>query len=254
VTVDAERSSPEDREVVPVLITEQLTCGYNAVPVVSDVNLTVHAGEVVALLGANGAGKTTLLMTLSGEIGPLSGRVLWDGKVVKEPLHRRARAGMGLVTEERSIFTKLSTADNIRVAGVPVERVLELFPELRNRLSIKAGLLSGGEQQMLTLGRALARLPRVLLADELSLGLAPLVIERLLAAVRRAAQEDGVGVVLVEQQVAEALEYADRAYVLGRGRVEIAGTVDEVRNAAAHIEAAYLGAEIGGEEDGEANM
>src|SRR5262249_24570472 len=135
----------------------------------------------------NGAGKTTTLLALSGELPPLKGEVLLSGKPTSAPLHRRARQGMSYVTEERSVFKSLSGWDNLRCAGVPAAEALALFPELERCLDRPGGLLSGGEQQMLTVARALARKPRLLLADELSLGLAPLVVDRLLNAVRAVA-------------------------------------------------------------------
>jgi branched-chain amino acid transport system ATP-binding protein len=208
----------------PVLAARRISAGYGPQAVIHDVDLEVRPGEIVALLGANGAGKTTTLLTLAGEIPPLAGEVELDGLVTKAPLHRRARSGLMFVTEERSVFMGLTTRDNLRVADVDVDEVLGLFPELDSRLDVRGGLLSGGEQQMLTLGRALARHPRVLLADELSMGLAPLVVERLLGAVRRAADDHGTAVLLVEQHVRKALRYADRAYVMRRGRCELSGT------------------------------
>jgi branched-chain amino acid transport system ATP-binding protein len=144
------------------------------------------------------------------------------------------------VTEERSVFMRLNAADNLRVGGADTARALELFPVLRPLLRRRAGLLSGGEQQILTLARALARDPEVLLADELSLGLAPLVVDRLLAAVRRAA-DGGVGVLLVEQHVEKALAVADRVYVLRQGRIEFRGSAEEARRDLDAIAATYLG-------------
>ena len=138
------------------------------------------------------------------------------------------------------MFMGLSTRDNLRVAGVDLDEALTLFPELERRLDVRGGLLSGGEQQMLTLARALARNPRVLLADELSMGLAPLVVKRLLEAVRAAADQRGAAVLLVEQHVRKALRYADRAYVMRRGRIELSGTATELRSRIAEIEDHYL--------------
>jgi branched-chain amino acid transport system ATP-binding protein len=222
-----------------LLEARALTCGYDSVPVVRDVDLHVEPGEVVALLGPNGAGKTTTLLTLSGALPALEGEVWWQGRPTRAPLHSRARGGLAFVTEERSVFMGLSTRDNFRAGRVPVDEALELFPELRPRLRIPAGLLSGGEQQMLTLARALARRPVLLLADELSLGLAPLIVQRLLRAVRQAA-DGGLGVLLVEQHVSQALEIADRAYVMRRGRIEMSGTASELEERVAEIEASYL--------------
>ena len=170
----------------------------------------------------------------------MEGEVLFDGVRETRPLYRRARRGLAYVTEERSVFKSLSLMDNLRCGGVRADDVLALFPELERRLQVRGGLLSGGEQQMLTLGRALARKPRLLLADELSLGLAPLVVQRLLAAVRAAADRDGCGVLLVEQHVRKALEYADRVYVLARGRLQLSVPVEEARARIADIEQTYL--------------
>jgi branched-chain amino acid transport system ATP-binding protein len=214
-----------------------LAAGYAGHPIVSDLNLQVARGDVVALLGANGAGKTTALLTLAGHLPPLAGEVHFDGHHVTASLHWRARAGLAYVPEGRSVFRRLSTAQNLRVARGDPAIALELFPELRPLLKRPAGLLSGGEQQMLTLGRALSRLPKLLLADELSLGLAPLLVERLLAAVREVADKAGTGVLLVEQHAQRALAYADRAYVMRRGAVVLSGSADEV---APRLEEAYL--------------
>jgi branched-chain amino acid transport system ATP-binding protein len=154
-------------------------------------------------------------------------------------VHARARRGLAFVPEERGVINALTTSGNLRLGRGSVAAALELFPELEPLLRRRAGLLSGGEQQMVTLGRALAAEPRLLLVDELSLGLAPLVVERLLLAVRAAADR-GVAVLLVEQHVADALSVADRAVVLRHGRVELAGTAAELRSHTAELESAYL--------------
>jgi branched-chain amino acid transport system ATP-binding protein len=225
-----------------VLTAAAVTSGYGPQAVIHDIDIEVFPGEVVALLGPNGAGKTTTLLTLAGELPLHSGEVRLDGAPTKAPLHVRARAGMTYVTEERSVFMRLSARDNLRVAGVSVEDVLDLFPELRPRLDIRGGLLSGGEQQMLTLGRALGRKPRILLADELSMGLGPLLVRRLLEAVRAAANERGTAVLLVEQHLRKALQYADRVYVMRRGRIALAGTAAEMAGRLTEIEDAFLAA------------
>jgi len=223
-----------------ILAARGLSAGYAGQPVVHDLDLTVEAGEVVCLLGPNGAGKTTTLLALSGELAPLGGEVEFDGETTRAPLHKRARKGLGYVTEERSVFKGLSTRDNLRCGGVSTADALALFPELEKRLGVRGGLLSGGEQQMLTLARALCRKPRLLLADELSLGLAPLVVERLLQAVRAAADERGTGVIIVEQHARKALKYADRVLVLTRGRVRMTMSASEARVQLADIESHYL--------------
>jgi branched-chain amino acid transport system ATP-binding protein len=224
----------------PALRTHGLTAGYGPKAVIHDLDLVVNPGEVVGLLGANGAGKTTTLLALSGELPLLGGTVYMAGASTKSPLYRRARNGLAFVTEDRSIFKSLSTMDNLRVGTHDVDAALALFPELKSRLGVKAGLLSGGEQQMLTLGRALSRQPRLLLADELSLGLAPMIVQHLLESVRRAAADTGCGVLLVEQHVRQALRYCDRVYVMRRGRVALEGTAAEMGPRLAEIEESYL--------------
>jgi branched-chain amino acid transport system ATP-binding protein len=227
--------------VTALIEARGLRCGYGSdIVIVPELELEVHPGEVVALLGANGAGKTTTILTLAGALPALGGEIFWNGELTKSPLHWRARNGLALVTEERAVLTKLTVAENFRVCGCDRDRALELFPELSEHLSRKVGLLSGGQQQMLALAWALARpTTTVLLADELSLGLAPLVVERLLRVVRQAA-DSGVGVLLVEQHVHKAMTVADRAYVLQRGRVQVEGTVEDLRDRVDEIQASYL--------------
>jgi branched-chain amino acid transport system ATP-binding protein len=227
---------------------EGLTTGYGSVPVVRELDLRVEPGEVVALLGPNGAGKTTTLRALAGELPALSGEVRWLGRRATQSVHRRARQGLRFVTEERSVFMSLSVHDNLRLSHRSIAGCLDLFPELEALLPRRAGLLSGGEQQMVTLARALTGDVRLLIADELSLGLAPLVIQRLLRAVRAAADR-GVGVVLVEQQLRHALEVADRGIVLRRGLVAMSGTSGELRDRIGEIEDSYLAA-LDTEEEG----
>ncbi|WP_443050312.1 ABC transporter ATP-binding protein [Streptomyces sp. NBC_00286] len=221
-----------------LIATRALSAGYGTQPVVRDLDIEVRPGEVVALLGPNGAGKTTTLRVLAGDLAPMSGEVRWLGGAGRAPLHRRARQGLAYVGE-RAVFTRLDVAENLRVGRVEAARALELFPELEKRLRTGAGMISGGEQQMLSLARALCRSPRLLLADELSLGLAPLVVERLLRAVREAADR-GLGALLVEQHVRKVLDIADRVYVLRRGRIEMTGTPRELRENLDAVESSYL--------------
>jgi branched-chain amino acid transport system ATP-binding protein len=223
-----------------LLKVSKLYGGYQGQPIVRDLNFEVKTGQVVALLGPNGAGKTTSMLTIAGELSPLDGVVEIFGRKTTDPAHRRARSGLSFVTEERSVFMELSVAENLRVGRCDADDVLALFPELEPLMKRRAGLLSGGEQQMLTLGRALARKPRLLLIDELSLGLAPLVVGRLLSAVRAAADE-GLGVLLVEQHVDRAVAIADYAMVMQRGELVLAGPRDEVAEQVHQIELSYLG-------------
>jgi branched-chain amino acid transport system ATP-binding protein len=224
-----------------VLEARGLSAGYGSLAAVRDLDLHVDAGEIVALLGPNGAGKTTTLRTLAGALAPLGGEVVWKGRATRNPLHRRARQGLAFVPEERSVFMGMTAAENLRVGNGPADRALELFPELRPHLKRRAGLLSGGQQQILTLARALASSPDVLLADELSLGLAPLLVARLLEAVREAAAR-GIGVLLVEQHAQQALSVADRVYVLQRGRVALEGRAADIRGRLDELEQTYLDA------------
>ena len=217
-----------------------LSAGYGRMAVVRDVDLHVGAGEVVALLGANGAGKTTTLLTLAGELSPIAGEVRFLGEPTSAPMHARCRKGLGYVTEERSVIMEMTVADNLKLAKVSQEAATKYFPALERITDRRAGLCSGGEQQMLSLARALGREPRILLVDELSLGLAPIIVDNLLHAVREAATERGVGVLLVEQHVRQALAIADRVYVMQRGRMVLSGHTSDVSGQIEQVEAAYL--------------
>jgi branched-chain amino acid transport system ATP-binding protein len=238
----------------PVISVKGMCTGYAGQPVVHDLSFDVNPGEVLCLLGPNGAGKTTTMLALSGELPLIDGEVQFEGIKAKAPLYRRARAGMSYVTEERSVFKGMTLRDNLRVGGVDAEEAVALFPELGRRMTVRGGLLSGGEQQMLTLARALGRKPRLLLADELSLGLAPLVVDRLLQAVRKAADEQKTAVVMVEQHAHKALRYTDHALVMRRGRIGLDLTGEQARQRIGEVEQAYLTSAGGSIEAGEADL
>ncbi len=222
-----------------MLAARNVSAGYHGVPVVHHLELEVRAGEVVLLAGPNGAGKTTTMMTLAGALRPLGGSTEFAGAVTTLPMHRRVRLGLGVVTERRSIFSRLTVAENLRLGRGAPEAALAHFPELRARLNIRAGQLSGGEQQMLSLARVMGARPRAVIADEMSLGLAPIVVKRLLEALRSAA-DAGAAVLIVEQHVRVALEMADRACFLKRGEIVLSGSSAQVRNQEREIEEVYL--------------
>jgi branched-chain amino acid transport system ATP-binding protein len=222
-----------------VLATTGLVVGYSGVPVVSGLDIEVHVGEVVALLGRNGAGKTTTLSTIAGAVRPISGSITLSGTRPQRELFRRIKSGIGYITEDRAIIRRLTVAENLRLGQGSVARAYELFPELVALRSRKAGLLSGGEQQMLALGRVMAGRPRIILIDELSFGLAPLIVERLLEAIK-AATKDGAGVLLVEQHPELALRNSDRAYVLSGGQVVMSGESADLLRRRTELERAYL--------------
>jgi ABC-type branched-subunit amino acid transport system ATPase component len=231
-----------------VLEATGLRAGYGNVEIVRDVDLHVEPGEVVALLGPNGAGKTTTILALSGELPPLAGEVRLVGETTRAPLHVRSRKGLAVLSQERAVFMDLTARDNLRVSRCDVGRATTLFPELEQHLDRRVGLLSGGQQQMLALARCLARSSRVLLIDELSLGLAPIVVDRLLRAVRAAA-DDGLGVLLVEQHIHKALAVADRILVMTRGSIVLEGTATEMRDRMDEFQEAYLRSGVPGPHD-----
>lgn len=226
--------APSQREVV--LELDGLTAGYGDLAAVRDVSLSVRRGEIVALFGANGAGKTTTLMAAVGALARMGGEVRWLGRPSRDPVHRLARQGLVFVPEQRSVVPSLSTLDNLRIGRGPVGQALARFPELEPLLERRAGLLSGGQQQMLTLARALAGDPVALVIDELSLGLAPLVVQRLLDELVAAARDRDVAVLLVEQQAQRALSVAHRWALLANGRV----VADGDRSEAERLRAEFL--------------
>jgi len=236
-----------------MLSVDNLSAGYANVPVVRGVNLHVDAGEVVALLGPNGAGKTTTLLTVSGLLKVLEGSVTVLGEPTTFGIpHKTARRGLAHVPEDRSLFFSLSVRENLKLGlrgnrasqSAGLDRALELLPALKPLMDRRAGLLSGGEQQMLAMARALVSQPRLLLVDEMSLGLAPIIVERLLPIVREIADESGTGVLIVEQHVHLALDVCDRAYVMSHGSIVLEGSADELKDRPDLIEASYLGGEI----------
>jgi branched-chain amino acid transport system ATP-binding protein len=224
-----------------VIETRGLYAGYNGTAVVRDLDLKVERGQIVALLGPNGAGKTTTVMTLAGVLAPIKGTISTNGRPVRGALSRRARQGLGLLTEQRSVFMRLKVSENLRLGLGSQSRALEYFPELESLLSRRAGLLSGGEQQMLALARTLAAEPSLLLVDELSLGLAPKIVQRLLEALVMSARR-GVAILLVEQHTTQALTVADHGYVMRRGSVVLSGSAAELRRSIATVKEAYLSA------------
>jgi len=230
----------------PALELDRLTAGYDRAPVLRELTLTVDPGEVVALIGANGAGKTTTLRTISGLVKPMGGCIRFDGDdLVGISPTARARRGIAHVPQGRGIFFGLTVSEHLRLDGMrdaaAQEAAYEHFPALRPLAGRRAGLLSGGEQQMLAIVRALCRQPRLLLLDELSLGLAPVIVERLLPVVREFASTQGTAVLLVEQHVHLALEIADRGYVLSHGELVASDSAERLRADSALLTASYLG-------------
>ena len=231
----------------PVLTCTGLDAGYVAGrPVLRNVDISLEAGTVLALLGPNGAGKTTLLLTIAGLQPPLAGHIGLGGAPVRSGSPRAAvKAGLVLVPDDRSLFKGLTVAENLKLASrrgaTTMEMIFDYFPDLKRRVKLTAGNLSGGEQQMLAIGRALMQNPKVLLVDELSMGLAPVVVESLLPVIRRVVDETGAACVMVEQHVMLALEIADTAMVLAHGDIALQGDAKELAADETRIERAYLG-------------
>jgi len=245
--------SPSKHEpAAELLAIEALRVEYGAVAAVKGVSLAVGSGEVVALLGANGAGKSTMLRTISGLVRPRSGKIRFAGVAIERLAPPRiVRLGLAHCPEGRRIFGSLSVAENLRLgaaaradraaAAADRERLFELFPVLRERAHQAAGTLSGGEQQMLALARALMAKPRLLLLDEPSLGLAPLMVQAIFATLA-ALKREGVTMLLVEQNMTLALQLADRAYVLRTGEIRLSGSAEALQADQERVAEAYLGA------------
>jgi branched-chain amino acid transport system ATP-binding protein len=232
-----------------ILRLEDVHTYYGHIHALQGISLDVRAGEVVTLIGANGAGKTTALKTISGLLHPRVGRVVFEGRDVSRlPAHELVRLGVGHSPEGRRIFSRLTVMENLLMGaytrkgdeiGLDIERVFTLFPRLRERAGQRGGTLSGGEQQMLAIGRALMSHPRVLLLDEPSLGLAPILVQQIFSIIREI-NEQGTTILLVEQNALQALNIANRGYVLQTGRVALSGPADELRENES-VRKAYLG-------------
>jgi branched-chain amino acid transport system ATP-binding protein len=232
-----------------MLSVENVRSSYGRIEVLHGVTIHVGTGEIVTLIGANGAGKTTLMHAISGVQPITDGVIRFDGDPIeKQPAHERVAAGIAQVPEGRQVFAPLSVKDNLRLGAwscrgadtaPALARVFDLFPMLAEMMETPAGALSGGQQQMLAIGRALMAKPRLLLLDEPSMGLAPNLVDQLLAVIR-ALRDDSLTILLVEQNARAALAIADRAYVLETGRVTLSGPAAEIQ-ADRRVREAYLG-------------
>lgn len=229
----------------PVLEIDDITVGYGGVSAIRGLSLSVGAGEILAVLGPNGAGKTTTLLAAVGALPLMSGTVTALGEPIHSAIEKNARRGITLVPDTRGVFHRLSVADNLRLAkrkgGGELDAVYEYFPKLKTMRSRRCGNLSGGEQQMLALAKALLAKPQVLLIDELSLGLSPIAVQELLPRLRSIADDQNMAVVLVEQHIDLALGIADAAIVLHHGRVALSASASDLRNRRDSVEAAYFG-------------
>ncbi len=234
----------------PLLQLDGVQIAYGGIQAVKGIDVELYRGELVSLIGANGAGKTTTLNAIAGVLPLAGGEIVYHGEKLKHlPAHKRLRRGIALVPEGRGIFTRLTVEENLRMgaysrsdaAGIDadLERVYAMLPRVKERLAQVAGTLSGGEQQMLAIGRALLSRPKLLLLDEPSMGLAPLVVEKIFEVVQSVAKE-GVTVLLVEQNANLALEFSQRAYVMESGRITLTGSGAELLTNP-KVRAAYLG-------------
>jgi len=234
-----------------MLKIQNLNVFYGVIQAVHDVSLEVNAGEIVTLIGSNGAGKSTTLMTLSGVLPPASGTIEFEGKDLEDvPAHKRVALGLVQSPEGRRVFGALTVAENLDMGAyarkdkaqikTDLIEIFEMFPRLQERKNQQAGTMSGGEQQMLAIGRALMSKPKLLLLDEPSLGIAPILVKEIFQNLKRI-REHGVTILLVEQNAHMALEIADRAYVLETGRVILEGNAKEIA-ANPRVKEAYLGA------------
>jgi len=218
-----------------------LTAGFGPMDVIHDVTFAVGRGEILGLLGRNGAGKTTTLMAIAGFLGRYAGEVLVEAVPLRGPAYRRSRTQVGIVLEGRSVFPSLTVRQNLNLAGADQDEAFELFPELAAKSALRAGVLSGGEQQMLALARMVGRHPSVLLMDELSFGLAPAVCERIMARLRSVAETTGVGVLLVEQGIHYAAGVLDRVLIMNEGAIRAEMPGSQLLAREDEIERIYLG-------------
>lgn len=239
-----------------MLKVENLSTHIGGVQILHSINLAVHPGEIVTVIGANGAGKSTLLNTLAGLYKPSAGTVTLNGnKISGLPAHKVVAKGLALIPEGRQIFSNLTVEENLMLgiytkyyknkkqARANFEKVLELFPALKKHLKNLGGLLSGGEQQMLAIGRGLMSDPQIILLDEPSMGLAPLIVNEILSNLQFIKNELGTMVILVEQNIKVALRVADRVYVMDQGRIVMEGTRDEISNNE-QVQSTYLGIKV----------
>ena len=233
-----------------MLQLQNVQVNYGAAPALWGVSLTVDVGELVSVIGPNGAGKTTLIHAVMGLNRLKSGQVLWEGEDISRlPAHRLCERGLALVPESRRLFTSMTVRENLELGAMhpaaklarsnTLEKVCELFPMVREKLAQPAGTLSGGQQQMVAIGRAMMALPKLLLLDEPSLGLAPIIVMDMFRVIQ-AIHREGTAVMLVEQNVGRALAISSRTYVLENGRIIIDGASDELRTRP-EIRQAYLG-------------